>query len=111
MATANYNFSGNLPRTSRLTDPTQCTLYFISGAGLIKIGITTNLTSRLRAIRNSSPVPVQLIGKMPGCTALEGIIHSRFSGLRKHGEWFADDGQIRRFLQGKVDAGQAEFCE
>ena len=105
------NPASRLPRKKSLTDPSVCKLYFIAGAGLIKIGISTNVTSRFRTIRNSSPVPVALVATMPGCTALEGILHSKFDHLRQHGEWFTDDGEIRRFIEGKVKFSNAEYAK
>jgi hypothetical protein len=76
-----------------------CCVYFLAGAGLIKIGVTSNLTSRLRAIRNSSPVPLELIGSLDKQgTFREMQLHGRFASLRRHGEWFEDDGSIRAYL-------------
>jgi hypothetical protein len=87
-----------IPKSPKLADLSKVTMYFLAGAGLIKIGITTNMVSRIRSIRNSSPVPLDLIGEMPGCTLYEGFAHHRFRHLRRHGEWFVDDGEIRAFL-------------
>lgn len=86
----------------RLSESDGCRLYFIAGAGLIKIGVSTNLTSRLRAIRNSSPVPVELIASIPGGSALEGILHSKFAKYRRHGEWFEDCDEIRQYISRKA---------
>ena len=102
------NPSARLPRSPKLSDPDHCVLYFIAGGGLIKIGISTNLTSRIRAIRNSSPVPLELLATMErASSALEGIVHSRFGELRRHGEWFVDDGSIRRYIKSMVALGKA----
>jgi hypothetical protein len=90
-----FDHASTLPRKASLTDQTVCRMYFIAGAGLIKIGISTNVTARFRAIRNSSPVPVELLGHCRGSTATEGLMHSRFSGLRQHGEWFKDTPELR----------------
>ena len=43
--------------------------------------------------------------------ALEGILHSKFDHLRQHGEWFTDDGEIRRFIEGKVKFSNAEYAK
>ena len=95
------NPSSRLPRKASLADPSVCRLYFLAGAGLVKIGISTNPTSRIRSIRNSSPVPLELLALVEGCSAMEGILHCRFSALRQHGEWFTDDGQIRAYIEAK----------
>jgi hypothetical protein len=98
MANQRYDFAGNLPRKACLQDPEQARVYFIAGAGLIKIGITTNLTSRIRAIRNSSPVPLELLGSVPGTTHIENRAHQKFAHLRRHGEWFEDTPELREFI-------------
>jgi hypothetical protein len=85
------------------------TIYFLAGAGLIKIGITANVTSRLRAIRNSSPVPIEVLGTMAGCDLyVEMRLHDRFRALRRHGEWFEDDGAIREHVAKMIQNGRAE---
>jgi hypothetical protein len=86
-------------RKSGVMSEENSTLYFLAGAGLIKIGVTTNLTSRLRAIRNSSPVSVEVLATMPGCGIFKEMqLHDRFAALRRHGEWFEDDGSIRAYI-------------
>lgn len=94
-----FDHASNLPRASALCDPSQASVYFIAGAGLIKIGCTTNLTSRFRTIRNSSPVPIELLGSMPGGTLEEGRTHQRFAHLRRHGEWFEDTPELRAHIE------------
>jgi hypothetical protein len=93
-----FDHSSTLPRSSRLTDKSVCRLYFLARAGLIKIGITTNMVSRMRSIRNSCPVPLELLAFGCGNTVFEGLAHSRFKQLRRHGEWFEDEGSIRRYI-------------
>jgi hypothetical protein len=97
------------PRQHRFKRPQGSgVIYFLAGGGLIKIGITVSLTSRLRAIRNSSPVPIELLAKMEGKDQfVEMQLHSRFSALRKHGEWFEDDGAIRAYVDELVRFGKA----
>jgi hypothetical protein len=92
----------------RLCEADGCVMYFLAGAGLIKIGISTGLTSRLRAIRNSSPVPLELLATLPSNNVHEGFTHDQFAHLRKHGEWFTDDGEIRAHIENLVRRGMAE---
>lgn len=84
--TAKFDHASTLPRKPCLADVSVARVYFIAGAGLIKIGVSTNVPSRFRAIRNSSPVPVELLGVFPGGTLEEGWAHQRFAHLRRHGE-------------------------
>lgn len=68
-------------------------IYFAEATnGLVKIGLTKNMPSRLRALRTMSPIPVRLLhavscdGKHPHI--VEADFHSRFAKQRHHGEWF-----------------------
>ena len=65
-------------------------VYFIAGAGLIKIGFTTDLDRRLNEIQSLSPVRVWLIHSFPGGYAHERELHRMFAPHRKWGEWFAE---------------------
>lgn len=84
----------------------QCIVYFIEGAGLIKIGSTLNIASRFRSIRGSSPVPVSLIGTIPGGGPLEGLLHAKFAEHHSHGEWFRDCPTIRDYIKAFEQSGR-----
>lgn len=93
-----FDHASTLPRKASLADMDTCQMYFVAGSGLIKIGISTNVQSRFRAIRNSSPVPVELVAVIRGNTFSEGMAHAKFAHLRRHGEWFEDCEEIREFI-------------
>jgi hypothetical protein len=93
-----FDHASTLPRKASLANMDECRMYFIAGAGLIKIGISTNVQSRFRAIKNSSPVPVELVAVTRGSTFCEGQAHRKFAHLRRHGEWFEDRQEIRDFI-------------
>lgn len=97
-----FDHASTLPRKACLADISQARVYFIAGAGLIKIGISTNLQSRFRAIRNSSPVSVDLLGSCPGTTLSEGLLHQKFAHLRRHGEWFEDAPELRAEIEWRL---------
>lgn len=93
---------------NRIVDQSKSEMYFLAGAGLIKIGISTNLKSRVRSIRNSSPVELELLAIRPqSCTFVESQTHFRFAHLRRHGEWFEDNGEIREFIESIIRQGKA----
>lgn len=75
-------------------------VYFAGTPGLVKIGVTADLTRRLRALSASSPVPLALLGacRWPWLWMAhvhEAELHLRWSARRLHGEWFSDpDGAI-----------------
>jgi len=68
-------------------DPIGGVTYFVEGGGLIKIGKAASIRSRLAGLRGSSPVPLKLLGVIPG-QEHEAALHLRFSSARRHGEWF-----------------------
>jgi hypothetical protein len=65
-------------------------VYVLRGAndGLVKIGTTTDLSGRLRAIRSMSAVPIELLCVFPGDASVEKQAHMKFREHRRHGEWF-----------------------
>lgn len=73
-------------------------VYFIEANGLVKIGHTTDIIYRYRTIAATSPVPVTLIGQIPGTRADERQLHARFDAYRSHGEWFKKEGELSEFL-------------
>lgn len=116
-AGAMSNLSGSSPgrpqdrfrSKTALSSEQNCTIYFLAGAGLIKIGVSSNPTSRIRAIRNSSPVPIDVLALMPGFGLfMEMRLHQKFNHLRRHGEWFEDNGEIRAEIDRLVPQERAD---
>jgi hypothetical protein len=67
-------------------------LYFIQaeGVGHIKIGFTADddAAARLATLQTGSPVPLKLLGTVPGTMDDEKNLHRRFASSKVHGEWF-----------------------
>lgn len=74
-------------------------LYFIRSGGLIKIGITQNIQSRMSAIKVSSAHPVELLKLISGGRMLEAELHDKFHHLRVHGEWFLETSELIKFIE------------
>lgn len=76
-------------------------IYFMHapGAGLVKIGATSNLNSRLMALQNGSPLPLVLLGCMDGDKAVERGLHKQWSALRAHGEWFQATAELMAYIK------------
>ncbi|MFC4122035.1 GIY-YIG nuclease family protein [Nonomuraea zeae] len=55
---------------------------------LVKIGISSNLQTRLAAMQIGSPVILRLLWAIPGSIDVELDLHECFREYRKHGEWF-----------------------
>lgn len=67
-------------------------LYFAlaEGVGHIKIGFTDgeDAGERLATLQTGSPVPLRLLGTLPGSLEDEKDLHRRFAAHRVTGEWF-----------------------
>ena len=74
------------------------TIYFVYGAGLIKIGIASNLKARFSQISGDSPVPVSVLGQHPGTLSDERELHNRFASYNHHREWFRDCPEMRQYI-------------
>lgn len=71
--------------------------YFIFGGDMVKIGTTNNVTQRLRALKNGSPVPLELVGTT---STPEIELHDRFERLRSHGEWYNINQELQSVIDG-----------
>jgi len=69
------------------------TLYVLAGGDRVKIGITKDFPSRLRALRSASPVELEVVRLVytNDPFKVEAALHAEFAGHRAHGEWFAAD--------------------
>ncbi len=66
------------------------TVYFLKAAnGLYKIGITTDLKTRMASFRNG-PVAIELLHSFEADNRLEAEtkLHDYFAAYRRNGEWF-----------------------
>jgi len=63
-------------------------VYFVRARGLVKIGFTVDLATRLKTLRSMSPAPVSLLGTIKGSLRLERFLHEHFRKHHAHHEWF-----------------------
>lgn len=63
-------------------------VYFVEGAGLVKIGVSVNPQKRVDDLRIGSPIPLSLLGYYPGGFEGEQELHRRFQDDLSHGEWY-----------------------
>jgi len=74
-------------------------VYFVeSDTGFVKVGMTSNLKTRIKALRSASPHILKLKGyvKTTRYGFLEKQIHSHFSNRKTNGEWF--DVKVSEFF-------------
>jgi hypothetical protein len=82
-------------------------VYFVERDGLIKIGTTTNLHTRLRSLgqggckmpEGMTVGPVNLLASIPGDRLDESKYHERFRRQRVGGEWFRPNKALLRLVE------------
>lgn len=78
------------------------TVYFIrrknDASGLIKIGVTSDLSSRLSTIATMVPEGCDVLCSIPGGRDLEGYFHSAFEDDRVSGEWFRPSDSLVQLI-------------
>lgn len=74
-------------------------IYFIQRDGHVKIGRTTNVEKRLRALQTANSSPLRLLATVLESTVGERTIHQRFLHLRLSGEWFQLEPDLLAFIQ------------
>ncbi|EAB6379051.1 GIY-YIG nuclease family protein [Salmonella enterica subsp. enterica serovar Altona] len=57
--------------------------------GLTKIGYSSNIPQRIKALGNAGPDSLTLECLIPGGRDTESMLHRKFAEKRKHGEWFS----------------------
>jgi hypothetical protein len=67
--------------------------------GPIKIGVTTNLASRLATLQTATPEPLNVVALIPGGTEVERMIHLYLREHRIRGEWFAPSEHVLRVVR------------
>ncbi len=73
-------------------------VYFVRGAGLIKIGRTIDPFDRLKALQLGSPIALSIEAIAPGNGGLEGTLHNFFKEERRHGEWFEASPRLEAYI-------------
>ncbi len=82
------------------------TVYFIKAdqeGSLVKIGMTTNLTLRLKTLQVYEKERLKVLGMIDGDRATEIFMHGVFAQYREAGEWFRYEGDLKRYLEAKTD--------
>lgn len=79
-------------------NPDNCSVYFVSAGGLIKIGFSKNHERRIGELGRSGPLPLTTLGIIPGGRNKEKALHDRFAEHRKHGEWFTEHEDILSYI-------------
>jgi hypothetical protein len=76
-------------------------VYFVQStgpSGVIKIGSTARWAYRLKELGKAHPVPLKVLGTLPGDKLTEDGIHLMFEHVRARGEWFLPDPVLLAFI-------------
>lgn len=64
----------------------------------IKIGYTTDISSRIQSVAQGLPFELRLVGLVPGDKGIESYIHAKFSHHCIKGEWFYPSPALIEFI-------------
>jgi len=89
-----------------------CPVYLAAwGDEFVKIGYSSNVRQRMKAIQSTCPVPVRLLGWLSGGQTVETRLHHRFAASRHVGEWFHFTDEIRAFVDNECFHGPAPIVK
>jgi hypothetical protein len=71
--------------------------------GSVKVGFSTNVQQRIKALEVASGSELNLLLVLPASPDTEWAIHHRFHANRKKGEWFHYTGQFLEFVEDLLD--------
>lgn len=74
-------------------------VYFAECADLIKIGYSSNVDRRMRALSSANPYPISVLLVLRGTLSFEADLHAKFHALRKRGEWFAKGDDLLAYIK------------
>lgn len=98
------------PKKTPKAKPTTGFVYLVQAGGRFKIGITSNVQSRIKGIQTGNPDKVTLVCSVehPEPRKLEAELHRIFSPYRLEGEWFQlSIGQVGQCKQIMAQQGAA----
>lgn len=83
--------------------PPKHIVYFVGNPEIpyVKIGTTSTMESRLRALQGGFPVPIMVYMALPGGRPVEWYFHQAYKHLRREGEWFALKDELAELLRKK----------
>jgi hypothetical protein len=91
-------------------EPPSPRVYFLRSGDRVKIGFTTDLRTRMAALRCGNALEVQLLKVVPGGRAEEAALHRRFNHLRvkKRSEWFRAEPDLLDYIAMLDDGSTVE---
>lgn len=86
------------------------TVYFLHAinSNTVKVGYTTNLLGRVRAIQLANPETIKLIGSVPGSFHSERAYHQAIWPHHVKGEWFYYNDKVVVFIKNILDRSRQD---
>jgi len=105
--------TGNITIRRSAPDHLPSYVYVIGtpGSSKVKIGVSSNIDVRIRALQASSPAPLVVLWCARATRTVEQLLHQQFQRCRVHGEWFDFGGTtspVPRIRQAALRLGAKE---
>jgi hypothetical protein len=78
--------------------------YIVRSGGFVKIGTTSDLHVRFRALVAMNPHDVEMVAALAGGQSVERALHQRFAAYRHRDEWFREEGELAAWIAGGCQA-------
>jgi hypothetical protein len=72
--------------------------YVIRCGPFVKIGMTSCIHTRLRAMESTNPHDLVVVSLLAGGRRVEGALHKRFAAQRHRDEWFREEGPLADWI-------------
>ena len=79
------------------------TIYVLRSNGMVKIGFTEHLRTRITTLKVGIPAPSEFVGHMPGDKEVEAHLHWAFAAHRFEGEWFIETDEMGKIFAVLLD--------
>lgn len=79
----------------------EAAIYFLMSHShqIVKIGVSTDVVARIQAIKQGSPIPLELVACLRGPAQLERALHVYLRESRLKGEWFRVTDAVKRIVE------------
>jgi Meiotically up-regulated gene 113 len=85
-------------------------VYFIcADRGPVKIGFSTDPTTRLKGIATYQARKMRILATLPGTMATESMVQARWHHLRIRGEWFRRSADLMKYIRDIADGKVSEI--
>lgn len=73
--------------------------YVVRSGGFVKIGTTSDVQTRFRALVAATPHDIEMVAVVAGGHKVERSLHARFAAYRHRDEWFREEGALAAWIK------------